>query len=82
MASKIDHNFKVSRYLFKGLLFGGSSWFIIYAIVKMFKIQLLLKTPWQTTTSDLFTSVIYGLIVIITVRWLYQGKEEWSGIKT
>ena len=72
---------KVNNYLFKGLLFGGSSWFIIYTIVKIYKIPLLYNTPWQTTTSNIFTSAIFGIVVIMVIKWLYQGKEEWSRVK-
>jgi hypothetical protein len=73
---------KTGNYLFKGVFFGGSCWFIINVFGIVFRVPLLYRIPWQTTTSDLLTSAIFGFIVIITIRRLYQGKEEWSEAKT
>jgi len=47
--------------LLKGLLYALSSWFFIYAIAVLFKVQGLVTFRADTVISDIFTVSIFGI---------------------
>ncbi len=64
--------------LFKGGIFGVTAWFIFYSTGFLHQVPLFVKTSWPTAVSDVITSIVYGLILAITLQRLaikYLGKR-------
>jgi hypothetical protein len=66
------------RYVLKGVSFGVSSWFIIYAAVNVYKIPLISGLAWPTAVDNFIGSIFFGLVMALTIRILYAGREEWG----
>lgn len=66
---------KTDNLLFKGFIYGNSVWLLLYTLGNIFKLKYLTHTPWQTTTSDMITSAIYGIVLAIVLVKLADKKD-------
>ncbi len=57
-------------YLFKGVLYGLVSTFIIYAISGLFQKPILTEQSLATVTANTVGAIIFGLVMVQTLRWL------------
>ena len=58
------------NYIFKGLVYGLIVWFVSYAVSIMFRVPELIRFNLDTVTSNAVGSLIYGLVLSITLKWL------------
>jgi hypothetical protein len=56
--------------LFKGFLFGVTSWFIFYSITLLFKIPELSRISFLTTLANFIGAVIYGIAMAFFLKVL------------
>jgi hypothetical protein len=66
------------RYILKGVGFGVASWFVIYAAANVYKIPFISGLPWQTAVDNFMGSVLFGLVMVLTIKICYAGREEWG----
>lgn len=63
------------NHLLKGWFFAIISWFAVFAIGTMYKIQLVNKVPWQESVSNFITTSIFGLIMAVALKYLIEGQK-------
>lgn len=64
------------HFTLKGLLFGWATWFAIYGISLLFKIEPTLNLPLMTPISDFTGAGIYGLVLAWVVYKLTPGVKQ------
>lgn len=66
-----------SKYLyFKGCIFALLVWFISYAVVVLFNINLLIPTGITTVVSNIVNVSIYGLVLAFVHKKLYFAAGD------
>ncbi|WP_238455617.1 DUF6789 family protein [Desulfolucanica intricata] len=58
------------NYYLRGWLYGASTWFLLYVISLLYKIELTIPLHVDTAASDFLGSSIYGLVLAKTLFWL------------
>lgn len=56
--------------IFKGFLYGGSLWFFIYSITKLFKTPEIFQIPLKTAFVNFLAATIWGITMAYALRWL------------
>lgn len=69
---------KMDNLIFKGYLYGLSLWLFFNIIGYIFKLKFFTNTPWQTSTSDMITSAIYGIVLAVMLKKL--AKDQLASI--
>lgn len=64
------------NYIFKGLIYGLIVWFVSYAVTIMFRVPELVRFNLDTVISNAVGSMIYGLILALTIKWLDNRLES------
>jgi len=62
------------HFTLKGLLFGWVTWFFIYGLTLLFKVQPTLGLPLKTPLSDLIGATIYGLVLVLILTRLTENR--------
>ncbi|MFZ5944737.1 MAG: hypothetical protein ACOYVD_11540 [Bacillota bacterium] len=57
------------NYLLKGAIFGSFTWFLLYGISLLFKVEATIPLHLDTAASDFLGSIIYGLVLAKTLYW-------------
>ena len=58
---------------FKGMVMGTIVYFLNYSVASLYKLPVIRLTDAKTVTSQIVTSVIFGLLLGIGVKW--WGKK-------
>lgn len=58
----------------KGLLFGLVTWFFIYGVSLLFKIEPTYNLPLKTALTDLVGATIYGLVLVFILTRLTENR--------
>jgi uncharacterized membrane protein (DUF4010 family) len=56
-------------YMFKGIVFGVASWFMIHAVGALYKVPLLEKSTPQTLVVHLVGAMLYGAVIGYILAW-------------
>lgn len=57
------------NYLFKGLIWGNGSWFIIYSITVLFKVPIISKPTFGTAMWEFISTSVYGVTLAFALAW-------------
>ncbi len=66
---------KSRLYLFKGWLFGVVSWFVIYSISHLYRVEGTFPLQLNTAVSNSIGASIYGLVLAWSLAWLDKKKK-------
>lgn len=61
--------------LFRGWMFSGVIWFVIYSVSTMFRIEGIVPLPLKTVISNFLIASIYGVGLGYSLRALTPGEE-------
>jgi len=61
---------KSKNHILKGMLWGLTIWFASYAVITLFKIETGLKINIFSATSNAITSAVWGILLVMILRWL------------
>lgn len=61
--------------IIKGVIFGLTTWFVLFIIPLLFKIKELMETHAISSASDAVTALIYGFVVALTLNWLDKRQK-------
>lgn len=65
---------KSGNLILKGVIFGGSVWFLSYAVTVLFKVSELQNIPLNNAVSNFIGATIWGLALGFAFGWL-NGKQ-------
>ncbi|MFZ5943118.1 MAG: hypothetical protein ACOYVD_03340 [Bacillota bacterium] len=57
------------NYLLKGGIFGSFTWFLLYGISLLYKIEATIPLHFDTAASDFAGAIIYGVVLAKTMYW-------------
>lgn len=60
------------NFIFKGWLFGILTWFIIYGIAHLFKLEGVIPTPLRTAATNFGGASVYGLALAFVVLYITE----------
>lgn len=72
--------------MFKGIVYGIASWFMIHTVGALYKVPLLAKSTPYTLVTHLITATVYGAVLGYFLLWADQrvgamGKKRNGGTK-
>ena len=67
--------FSSRLYLFKEWLFGVASWFVIYAINHLYRVEGTFPILLKTAFSNVVGASIFGLVVAWSLAWIDKRRE-------
>ena len=62
--------------LFKGWLYGGLTWFLLYGITLLYKVEATIPLHFDTAASDFIGASIFGLVLAWVLGWLDDRVEQ------
>lgn len=67
---------KSQNILLRGLTFGLATWFLLYAISMLFKMEQTIPLRFGTAFSDFISSAVYGLVLAKTLSYLDKRVKD------
>lgn len=67
---------KSKNILLRGLTFGIGTWFFLYAITELFKVEGTVPLRFNTAFSNFVTSAIYGLVLAYMLTFLDKKAKN------
>lgn len=55
------------HYLFRGLIFGLTAWFLIYSVTLLYGLHTIVQLELLTTVVDFVGSAVFGLVLAATL---------------